>query len=91
MLDTPQTPQCVVDFLALLGLLTSAEQYLICSIDQSIHQLQTEIDVLRDEQRRGNKEVVDEIAVLRAEIAYSRTIQADFLSEVIATPGNRNL
>ena len=71
MLDTPQTPQHVVDFLALLGLLTSAEQYLICLIDQSIQQLQRKIDGLRDEQRRGNEEVVNEIAVLRAEIAYS--------------------
>ena len=91
MLETPHTPQCVVDFQALLGLLTLAEQYLICSIDQSIQQLQREINGLRDEQRRGNEEVVDEITVLRAEIAYSRTIQADFLSKVIATPGNQNL
>ena len=91
MLDTPHTLQRVVDFLALLGLLTSAEQYLICSIDQSIQQLQRKIDGLRDEQRQGNEEVVDEITVLRAKIAYSRTIQADFLSKVIATPGNRNL
>jgi hypothetical protein len=89
--NSPHTPQRVVDFLALLGLLTSAEQYLICSIDQSVQQLHHEIDILRDEERRRNKDVADEIAVLRAEIAYSRTIQANFLSEIINTPGNRNL
>ena len=90
-LEALYTPQHVVDFLALLRLLTLAKQYLICSIDQSIQQLQHEIDGLRDKQRWGNKEVVDKIAVLRAEIAYSQTIQADSLSKVIATPGNWNL
>jgi hypothetical protein len=38
MLETPHTPQCVVNFLALLGLLTSAEQYLICyDLGSSLH------------------------------------------------------
>ena len=70
----------VVDFLSLLGLLNPAEQFLICSIERSIQHLHDEIVRLRDEEGSG---AADEIAVLRAEIAYSRTIQSDFLQEIL--------
>ena len=70
----------IVDFLSLLGLLNLAEQFLICSIERSIQNLHDDIIQLRDEE---GSHAADEIAVLRAEIAYSRTIQSDFLQEII--------
>ena len=70
----------VIDFLSLLGLLNPAEQFLICSIERSIQHLHDDIVQLRDKE---GSQVADEIAVLRAEIAYSRTIQSDFLQEIL--------
>ena len=70
----------IIDFLSLLGLLNLAEQFLICSIKWSIQNLHDDIVRLRDEE---GSQAADEIAVLQAEIAYSRTIQSDFLQEII--------
>ena len=70
----------IVDFLSLLGLLNPAEQFLICSIECSIQNLHDEIVQLWDEE---GSHAANEIAVLRAEITYSRTIQADFLQEIL--------
>ena len=78
----------VIDFLSLLGLLNLAEQFLICSIERSIQNLHDNIVRLRDEE---GSQAADEIAVLRAEITYSRTIQVDFLQEIIdISPRIRN-
>jgi hypothetical protein len=70
----------VVDFLSLLRLLNPAKQFLICSIEHSIQILHDDIVLLREEEGAG---AADKIAVLRAEIAYSQTIQANFLQEVL--------
>ena len=80
ILSNVATNARVVDFLSLLGLLNPAEQFLICSIERSIQHLHDEIVQLRDEE---GGQAADEVAVLWAEIAYSRTIQADFLQEII--------
>ena len=78
----------IVDFLSLLGLLNPAKQFLICSIERSIQNLHDDIVRLRDEE---GSQSADEIAVLWAEIAYSRTIQSDFLQEIIdISPRIRN-
>ena len=78
----------IVDFLSLLGLLNPAEQFLICSIERSIQHQHDKIVRLRDEE---GSSAANEIAVLRAEIAYSRTIQSDFLQEILdISPRIRN-
>ena len=64
-------------------MLSPAEQLLIFSLDQSAQRLHEEVEQLREENRVGN---VDKIAVIRAEITYTRQIQADFLTEVTRTP-----
>jgi hypothetical protein len=80
----------VVSFLSILGILSPAEQFLLSSIDRSIQYLHNDINILREEQRQGH-ETIDEIAVLRAEITYSRQIQANFLKDVLtARPAPRD-
>jgi hypothetical protein len=78
------TSDRVVSFLSILGILSPAEQFLLSSIDRSIQYLHDDINILREEQRQGH-ETIDEIAVLRAEIAYSQQIQADFLEDILAS------
>jgi hypothetical protein len=73
----------MIDFLSLLGLLSPAEQYLISALDQSMQRLHDEIEYLRETHGRAAQ---DKIAVIQAEINYTRVIQTDFLTDVISQP-----
>ena len=80
MLGCGVTTTRIVDFLSLLGLLSPAEQFLICFIERSIQTLHDEIVQAREEEGAA---AADKIVVLRAKITYSCTIQSDFLQEVL--------
>ena len=70
--STLATPNWVIDFLSLLGLLSLAEQFLIISLNQSVYQLYDKIEELH--WGGGQAENTDKIVVIQAKINYSRTI-----------------
>ena len=82
--STLATPNWVINFLSLLGLLSLAEQFLIISLNQSVCRLYNKIEESHWE--GGQAKNADKIVVIQAEINYSRTIQADFITEVLQTP-----
>jgi hypothetical protein len=65
-----------------LDQLGSAELFLVSALHRSLHNLEEDISLLR-EVERNSVQVADEVAILRAESAYTRTILYGFLDEVI--------
>ena len=71
-----------IDFVQTLDRLGSAELFLVSALHRSLCNLEEDIGLLRAVEREG-AQVADEVAILRAESAYTRTILYDFLDEVI--------
>ena len=71
-----------IDFVQVLDRLGSAELFLVSALHQSLRNLEEDISLLRVVEREG-AQVADEVAILRAESAYTRTILYDFLDKVI--------
>ena len=74
--------QQTIDFVQTLDQLGSAELFLVSALHRSLRNLEEDISLLREVERQG-AQVADEVVILRAESAYTRTILYDFLDEFI--------
>ena len=79
----------ITEFTAILERLGSAELYLVTCLQRTIWSLRDDIALLRNAAGQGVA-VGDEVAILRAELAYAQTILADFIADSLAERRERN-